>query len=158
MHTLLLLRHAKSDWPNNVQDIDRPLTERGIKDLATVSQRLKEHNYRPDRLITSNALRATTTAKSFAKTLEVNLHVEPHLYNMETKDALAYIRSTDENVKNLMLVGHNPTWEFLVKYFTGEYITMPTCTLVEIRFTTTWEEVAQESGKIIYFDYPKRAL
>ena len=38
MKTLILVRHAKSDWPENTDDFDRPLAERGLEDAVKMSK------------------------------------------------------------------------------------------------------------------------
>jgi phosphohistidine phosphatase len=38
MKTLFLVRHAKSDWPANVSDFDRPLSERGHRDAPKMAE------------------------------------------------------------------------------------------------------------------------
>ena len=42
MKTLILIRHAKSDWPENTEDFDRPLSEKGFKDAEKMSHYLKQ--------------------------------------------------------------------------------------------------------------------
>lgn len=155
MHTLLLLRHGKSDRSVDVTDRKRPLNKRGVRDAPVMANRLKERHYKPDQLVTSNALRATTTAEVFADVLGTELIVDRHLYNAEVLDVVNIICSTKEDVKELMLVGHNPSWEELADYLTGEEITMPTCSIVQISFDCAWDKVKKESGDIVYFDYPK---
>ncbi len=43
MPTLILLRHAKSDYPPGVPDHDRPLSARGLANAARIGERLREH-------------------------------------------------------------------------------------------------------------------
>ena len=62
------------------------------------------------------------------------------------------IREMDEEVKELMLVGHNPTWEILVEDLTGQTRGMHPCSMVEISFECSWKEIREGNGKIIYWD------
>ena len=39
MKTLLLIRHAKSDWPENMKDFDRPLAEKGLIDAKKIAKK-----------------------------------------------------------------------------------------------------------------------
>jgi phosphohistidine phosphatase SixA len=57
---LVLLRHAKSDWPD-VADQDRPLAKRGRRDAPAVGRWLGQSGYAPDAVICSTALRARET-------------------------------------------------------------------------------------------------
>jgi phosphohistidine phosphatase len=58
--TLLLLRHAKSAWPD-VPDQDRPLAARGRRDAPVMGHWLRTAGYLPDRVECSTALRASQT-------------------------------------------------------------------------------------------------
>ena len=156
MHTLTLLRHAKSDQSIHVSDRDRPLNERGFYDAPLVAKRLQESGYRPNKMISSYALRAETTAQIFAETLGSELILDSGLYNVDKESVIEMIHATDELVIDLMLVGHNPTWESLVEYFTGTYTSMPACAVVQISFECRWNEVDRGMAKITYFDYPKK--
>jgi len=65
---LILLRHGQAvpegaQW----QDFDRPLTQRGRADAATVAWQLHQQDRIPDRILTSPALRTATTANIFAE-------------------------------------------------------------------------------------------
>jgi phosphohistidine phosphatase len=57
---LILLRHAKSDWPD-VPDRDRPLAKRGRRDAPKIGRWLREHGYLPDTVICSDARRTRQT-------------------------------------------------------------------------------------------------
>ncbi len=158
MHTLTLLRHAKSDQSAHVSDRNRPLNERGLRDAPVMAERLKESGYSPDKMVSSYALRAETTAKVFADALDAVLIVDKALYNVDPGSVLETIQTMDETVKDLMLVGHNPTWEQLAGYFSNENITMPACAVVQISFECEWKDVGRGKGKIVYFDYPKKEM
>src|SRR6218665_523789 len=61
--TLVLIRHAKSDWGNPGQaDFDRPLNARGKKNAPEMGKRLQQKQVIPDLIISSPAMRAATTA------------------------------------------------------------------------------------------------
>ena len=65
MKTLILVRHAKSDWPENTEDFDRPLAEKGIHDAEKMSKFLKEKNIKIEKFFSSPALRAFNTCEIF---------------------------------------------------------------------------------------------
>ena len=72
MKTLLIMRHAKSDYPPDVRDdFDRPLNERGRKDLPRVAQLLATFGPRPDAILASSALRARQTAEGVVSLLDL---------------------------------------------------------------------------------------
>ena len=65
MKTLILVRHAKSDWPENTDDFDRPLAESGLQDAVKMSNFLKNQNIAIDKMVSSPALRALNTCEIF---------------------------------------------------------------------------------------------
>lgn len=156
MHTLTFLRHAKSDQSAHVSDKDRPLNERGFYDAPVMAKEMQEHGLVPDKMVSSYALRAETTAKIFAEILGSKVILDKALYNVDEASVIDMIRATDEAVEHLMLVGHNPTWEQLSEYFTASDISMPSCAVIQISFSCRWKDVDKGSGKIIYFSYPKK--
>lgn len=158
MHTLLLLRHAKADAPMNTEDHKHPLSKRGIEDASMMAGRLKKRGYTPDSIISSDALRAMTTADIFAKTLERELILNHALYNTDEQSVRDLIEGMDEEIKDLVLVGHNPTWEILVEYFTNETICMRPCSLVQISFDTAWKDIQKGDGDVIYFEDTKEGI
>ena len=67
MKTLILVRHAKSNWnDSSISDIDRPLNKRGLRDAPFMGKLLKETGIRVDQFISSPAKRALTTSRYFA--------------------------------------------------------------------------------------------
>ena len=104
-------------------------------------------------IISSSALRAKSTAEVFADILECELLIDRELYDASEKRIMDLVRKTDEKVKDLMLVGHNPTWENLAEGLSGEKVRMPTCSVVQIAFDCLWKEI--KKGEMIHYDYPK---
>ena len=56
----MLLRHAKSDWPD-VPDWDRPLAKRGQRDAPVIGRWLRDYGCQPEIVICSAALRTRQT-------------------------------------------------------------------------------------------------
>src|SRR5262245_27476278 len=59
--TLVIVRHAKSDWSGNEPDIDRPLAKRGRRQAPEAGAWLAEHVDRIDLAVVSPAARARQT-------------------------------------------------------------------------------------------------
>ena len=68
MKTLILVRHAKSSWEHHFIDHERPLSLRGFKNAEMISNELKSQ-INPDLIVSSEAVRAKTTAEIFIKNL-----------------------------------------------------------------------------------------
>ena len=162
MKTLYLLRHAKSSRDNPaLKDFERPLADRGIRDVSKIASRLSKRGDKVDCVITSPALRAKTTAKMFADQIgfpadEVASNVELYFSgaNMFLKEAMLL----DEHCRSAMLVGHNPAiTEFANRVCDGRINHIPTCGLVQLQFAVQrWEEIQDTLGELVYFDYPKK--
>ena len=60
IRTLVLLRHAKSAWPD-VPDHERPLAPRGLRDAPAAGRWLRDAAYVPDQVLCSTARRARQT-------------------------------------------------------------------------------------------------
>ena len=60
-HTLVLMRHAKSDYPPGVADHDRPLAPRGIREAGLAGDWLRANTPAIDAVLCSTATRARQT-------------------------------------------------------------------------------------------------
>src|SRR5258708_30793706 len=107
---LVLLRHAKSAWPD-VPDHERPLAGRGRRAAPAAGRWLRESGYVPDLVICSTALRARETLQL----AEVELGVHPrHTFQQRANGAsatelLELARQTPSGIRTLRIVGHEPT-------------------------------------------------
>ncbi len=136
MKRLLILRHAKSSWASaTLPDWERPLSERGITDAPRVGHWLRERSLIPDVIITSDAVRARTTAEAVARAAGYTpaIVVEPSLYEATPDDVIAVLSSlADDSATTVMIVGHNPGLEGLIVALSGEHQSMPTAALVHL--------------------------
>lgn len=159
MKTLYLVRHAKSDWENEtLQDIDRPLNERGYKDAHLISTFLSARKLNPDLILTSPAIRALSTAVIFARNLDYGaekIRLEEALYESGTGSYMEVIRSIQDTCKLVLLFGHNPTITQLSNRLTGQDIeNIPTTGFVKVTFAEdAWKNINQ--GVLEQFDFPK---
>ena len=143
MKQIFLLRHAKSSWDNsNLSDFERPLANRGIRDTKKLCNFIKENNLKLDEVLCSNAIRAKETfdltADSFDFQIEKATYTDK-LYFGDVTNIINDLKRLDENVKNILIVGHNPTLHFLVESLTNENIArFTTCNLAIIIFKDAW--------------------
>lgn len=112
MKQLLLIRHGKSDWDHpGLADHDRPLNDRGRRDCPRMAEALKSRGIVPDRIVTSTALRAATTAEAIAGELGVDsgtIARRPELYLAAPQVILRVIQGLDESAGTVFVFGHNP--------------------------------------------------
>ncbi len=158
---LLLVRHAKSDWGNSgLKDFDRPLNTRGFANAPEMGERLKNKNILPDGIVSSPALRAITTAKLIANTINFDIEKivqKPQIYEATELDLLNLINNFDNTLNFVALFGHNPGVTNFANYlaYTDIY-DMQTCSMVLISFDSdNWEIISGGCGKLLWYDYPK---
>src|SRR5687768_15018630 len=162
MKTLLLMRHAKSSKDDpTIADIERPLNKRGKDDAPEMGKRLRKKNYLPDLMISSPAKRAIATARLVAEELgykEDEIELETAIYEASVRDLLEVIRSLPDAANQVMLFGHNPGFNDLIGYISGDYIdNLPTSGIAAFTFNfDSWQHVSKENGKMIMLDFPKK--
>ena len=136
MKTLLLLRHAKSSWnDSSLADRDRPLNTRGRHDAPRMGDVLRDESLVPDLIISSDAVRARTTALAVAEAAGYlrDIDIDPRLYLAGPDDLLAVVRARSSAAARLvMVVAHNPGLEDLIAQLTGQRHDLPTATLVQL--------------------------
>jgi len=132
---LLVLRHAKSSWDDaGLSDHDRPLNRRGERDAPRMGRLLREQQLLPGLALCSTALRARTTLELALEAAAWRCEVRsiPALYGAAPPEILAVVADAPPHVERVLLVGHNPGLEELVRDLTGEPITLPTAALAAL--------------------------
>ena len=121
MKTLILLRHAKSDWSGSnifletVSDIERPLSKKGYEACRKISQFFVSTKLRVDLAEYSSARRATDTFNAIKESLHFSFQRQnSKLYTFNAKTLLHVISNTSDKVETYLLVGHNPAIEDLI--------------------------------------------
>ncbi len=142
MTTLVLVRHAKSDWASpSLDDHDRPLNARGMRDAPASAARLAQTGLRLDALLSSTALRARTTAGFFGAALGLDPELDPGLYGAPASALLA--AAAARGVDAVMVVAHDPGMTVLAERLSGRGIGhMTTCAVATFRWETPDWDVA----------------
>jgi len=106
---LILLRHAKSDWPD-VPDRDRPLAKRGRRDAPRIGRWLHEHGYQPDVVVVSAATRTRQTWDLVAPELGglPAVRFEPRAYAASALTLLYLAQELPARYRTALLIAHNP--------------------------------------------------
>ncbi|RMI35933.1 SixA phosphatase family protein [Streptomyces triticirhizae] len=117
---IVLLRHAKADWPD-VADHDRPLAERGRQDALLAGRWLAGAGVTPELTLCSTAVRARDTWKLCASVLprRPRTTYESRLYEATPGEVIAVLNEVDDAVRDLLVVGHNPTLHALADLLAG---------------------------------------
>ena len=105
--TLILTRHAKSDWVEGQSDHDRPLTARGRTDALALGRHLAAQGPTPALTLCSTAQRTQETAELITGALpEHPQRLLADLYHAGPLAMLTALRQADAPV--VLMVGHNP--------------------------------------------------
>lgn len=161
---LFIVRHAKSSWElNDVSDIDRPLKHRGIRNAYEMARRLKIDRKVPQAFISSPANRALHTAIIFLTVFEVpykKLSVDARLYTQGLKSIIDLIKSQPNELKKIMIFGHNPDFTELARNFAKNPIfELPTCGVAKFDFKCdAWSDISKEKIVAELFDFPKNEV
>ena len=163
MRRLYLVRHAKSHWECDwLDDIERPLAERGKRDAPKMGKVLSEILSTPlNLLISSPAIRAYSTARLIAEEIgydPADIRIEERLYEAMTRDMLSVIGEVDPAIESLMLFGHNPTMTSVANRLTNAGIdNVPTTGVVVVDFESSdWGSAVESVGRLVAFEYPKK--
>lgn len=164
MPRLLLLRHGKSAWPDGVDDIERPLTQRGRDASRRMGAYLSEQQLVPDLALVSPARRTQETWRLVEPALgRIVMRSEPRIYEAPADRLLGVVRGVEPTVGTLLMVGHNPGLEELLRMLLGHedryahavaIAKFPTAALAVLD-VPGWTELSPRSGSLHRFVTPK---
>jgi phosphohistidine phosphatase len=169
MRTLLLLRHAKSSWGEpQMDDHERPLAKRGVRDAARIGSYIVEHDLVPDLVLCSDAVRTRATLTIVLSRLEAaapRIAYDRALYLAEPAGILGRLAQVDASERRVMVIGHNPGTHALALGLTGSgngkslaqlALGFPTAGLAVIDFEAEgWDLIRAGQGKLRTFVSPK---
>jgi phosphohistidine phosphatase len=160
---LTLLRHGKSSWREpDLNDLDRPLNNRGQRDAPMMAQRLAERGFQPDLLLVSSALRARLTVEALTGLIPVDpglVTFDERIYLATVDGLVDLVRTLPEDCRNVLLVGHNPGMTDLANFLVGCSLeNIPTCGVFSVELQVpSWREIDREGAKLVFYDYPKKS-
>lgn len=156
--TIILVRHAKSDWVNiNLSDFDRPLNKRGKKDAPEMAQRLLNKKVQVDAIVSSPAVRAANTASVFAEALQVKITYNEELYMAAPEIFNKVISSLNNEWNTVLIVSHNNGITDFANILTNARIdNMPTCGVFAVQAgCLSWNTFKDTTKEFLFFDCPK---
>ena len=159
MKTLYIVRHAKSSWEySGIEDIDRPLKKRGIKDAHLMSKFLAKEVGRPDVFVSSSANRALHTAVIFCENFEYplsNLQIKRQLYSFSDGYLVKTVNALDDGFNSAIIFSHDHGINTFVNKFGNKPIShVTTCGVIGIQFEDKhWKNI--KKGKTFMIEFPK---
>jgi phosphohistidine phosphatase len=160
MRTLLLMRHAKSDWGAAFgSDHERPLARRGTRAARKMGRFVTDSGAVPDLVLSSTATRALTTVEIAAEAggWDCEIITSEALYASRPERVLDAISDVDNGVRCLLVAGHEPTWSTLVSWLIGGgSVRMPTAAVacLDLRHGG-WIDLAPTTCELRWFITPK---
>jgi len=159
MRELLILRHAKSDWPDGIPDFERPLKPRGKRAALRVGAWLAEQKLCPDWLVSSPAQRARETTEKLCKGLNYKkieqIHFDERIYEADLAALKQVLADCPTASRRIMLVGHNPGLEdLLVDLVAGvepeeDGKLLATATLARVQLPDDWQSLPRYCGQLL---------
>lgn len=157
MKNLIIVRHAKAEKRSvEIDDIERKLTKVGKSDAKEVAEYVTKAANKVDLLITSPALRAKETAEIFAKSFKSKPKVieEELLYAGEVEEIIEKISNITKGYNNVMIFGHNPTFDELAKRLTGDDLHLRKAGVICIE-GESFDDILSGKGKLKWMVDPK---
>jgi len=159
---LFIIRHGKSDWDHEgLDDIDRPLADRGTRNAGEMAQRLSHLGLIPEMVFSSPASRALNTALIMSRAWGLEpftLQIHDSLYMAYMSEIAEVVAKAPAEVVNLAVFGHNPSFTGYANQFLDNPLdNLPTAGVVVVTLECdSWQNISRSYVKGTYVDYPKR--
>ena len=157
MKSITIIRHAKASLGSiTLTDFDRPLNNTGILEAKLMGNMLLQKGSNYDMIISSSANRTLNTAKIIAIQIHYKQIIEEKrmIYNASEHELIDMITKLDNNLKAIIICGHNPALHLLSQKLSSQIFNIfPTCSIAKINFNiNNWKDV--QIGELEYFSYP----
>jgi len=159
---LFIIRHGKSSWEHEgLEDIDRPLAPRGLRNAGEMAERLLKKKLVPQLVLSSPANRALNTARIMSERWGVgqeNFQIHDTLYMAFLSEIEQVVASASADIRNLAIFGHNPSFTAYANSFLELPLdNLPTAGVVIVTLDSdSWSGIGRKHVKDTYVDYPKR--
>ena len=149
MRTRLVFRLATARRaPPGTGDHERPLSEGGERDARRTGRRLREEGLVPGLVLSSTAVRALSTARLAAEAggFEEAVEAVDELYGADPEACLELVRRRGGSHERVMIVGHNPAFQSLVRAAGDGVEGMPAGAVAVVAADVeAWEELAMDA-------------
>ncbi len=162
--TLYLIRHSKATREfAQINDIDRPLMERGCHDAQKMSIVLQENFPQVDLMLASPSVRTFSTALIFARTLSYpinDIKIDKKIYQAGSRDLLSVINNLDDKYSSVLLFAHNPGISRLLNMLVGmDNGQFATSAYAIVHFDLDqWGAISAGTGKLLSYRQPRESI
>ncbi len=162
--TLVLMRHAKSAYPDGVVDHDRPLAPRGQREAGLAGDWLRSQLATIDLALCSTA---TRTRETLACTgIDAPVHYVERLYDATCGIVIEQINAVADEVSTLLVVGHEPTTSELALRLADRHtanntaaerisVKFPTSAIAVLHLDGSWADLELGSAQLVDFHVPR---
>jgi phosphohistidine phosphatase len=161
---LLLMRHAKSAYPPDVVDHDRPLAPRGVREAGLAGEWLRANVPAIDEVLCSTATRARETLARSG--IDAPVRYAERLYGTAPGTVIEEINKVTDEVTTLLVVGHEPTISAVALALAGPSGTdtvavqrisekFPTSAVAVLRVAGRWEQVGPGGAALVGLHVPR---
>jgi len=146
MKKITFLRHSKSSWDYNLDDIDRPLNNSGVVKIKKIAELSKVQFINSDKIFSSSAARAIHTSLILTRCLSINsnrISICEDLYTFEFNEVLNFVNKIENKYSEVVLVGHNPAYTEISNYFSeNKILNLPTARWFSMKFNSnSWSDI-----------------
>jgi phosphohistidine phosphatase len=148
--TLVVVRHAKSDWQHDVSDEERPLAGRGRQEAPLIGPWVTAHVGEPELVICSTAVRTRQTlAISGLSVPPESVKYDERVYAATYQELMSVLDEVPDEVSKVALVGHNPGLSDLVLVLTNEQVELKTAAVAVVTWQGDWTDVWARRASLV---------
>lgn len=161
--TLLLMRHAKSDYPPGVVDHERPLAPRGTREAGLAGDWLRANAPAIDAVLCSTAARTRQTLATAR--IDAPVRYSERLYDATPGTMIEEINTVSDQVETLLVIGHEPTMSAVALGLGGAgtdvavaeriSVKFPTSAIAVLTVTSGWKRLELGRAALIGFEVPR---
>jgi phosphohistidine phosphatase len=159
-YQLFILRHGKATDEVLGRDFERSLTDKGIRQAEKIGEWMSNHDLIPDFVLTSPAYRAMMTTEIVTGKLNIEpqkIHIDSQIYEADLATLLMMLANCPPQNRKVLLVGHNPSLEYLVDHLVLKSITreaanddhLSPATLVHLEMNSDWSQLTSHCAQLV---------
>jgi phosphohistidine phosphatase len=164
VRALYVLRHAKSSWDDPaLADHERPLALRGQRAAKRIAKHMRRNEVEPELVLCSTATRARETLELLRPALRsAKVLLEDDLYGASADALLARLRRVPDDVRSVLLIGHNPGLQELALVLAREgegrdrlETKFPTAALATFTLAEPWSRLSPGGAALAGYVVPR---
>ncbi|MBS4240876.1 histidine phosphatase family protein [Campylobacter vulpis] len=158
MKRIYILRHAKAQKEIKTDDFSRKLSKRGKNELKALFESLQKYEIKWDKIYASSAIRTKKTAQIMAKYYgydKKDICLIDAFYEADEMGLFAFLKHLDEDIENVLLIGHNPALLKLCELLSSLCLhSFPTSSMLCLE-CENFKNLKEHSAKLVFFEHIK---